>query len=82
VKRISSFGDLAFLKDLFSSVNNRVNGFERVLARRSKEFRLRGGNKAFPHRSGCGPQEMARRVRQMERNAASQARRDAYWGAQ
>jgi hypothetical protein len=32
-----------------------------------------------PHQ---GAQEMARRVRQMERNAASKARRDVFWGAQ
>lgn len=29
-----------------------------------------------------GAQEMARRVRQMQRNAANQARREAYWSKQ
>lgn len=29
-----------------------------------------------------GAQEMARRVRQMQRNAANKARREAYWAVQ
>lgn len=58
---------LAFLKDAFLSVNNRVNGYEHQLARRPKEFRARPTNDVghFPHKSGCGPQESARRRRQM-----------------
>lgn len=74
---------LAAMQEMFSSINTRVNGYEHQLARRSKEFRPgRNYNKTFRHLSGCGPQECARRVRQMERNAANQARRDAYWAAQ
>lgn len=59
--------NLSALRDMFSSVNNRVNGFERVLARRSAEFRIRPSNDVnhFPHKSGCGPRESARRRRQM-----------------
>lgn len=58
---------LAFLKDAFLSVNNRVNGYEHQLARRSKEFRETPTNHVdhFPNKSGCGPQETARRRRQM-----------------
>jgi hypothetical protein len=58
---------MAALRDMFSSVNLRVNGFEHQLARRSKEFRMPSTNAVghFPHKSGCGPQEMARRRRQM-----------------
>lgn len=61
---------LELLKDMFSSVTGRVNGFEHVLKRRSKEFRMPKANKMFAHKSGCGPQECARRLRQMERNGA------------
>jgi hypothetical protein len=58
-----SIGGVALLKDIFSSVTNRVNGFEHQLARRSKEFRLRASrSKYVPHQ---GAQEMARRRRQM-----------------
>lgn len=74
---------LAAMQEMFSSVNTGVNGFEHKLARRSKEFRPgRNYNKTFRHLSGCGPQECARRVRQMERNALSKARREAYWATQ
>lgn len=54
---------LAFLKDVFLSVNNRVNGYEHALARRSKEFRpRRTQSKYMPHQ---GAAECARRRRQM-----------------
>lgn len=57
------------LRDTFLSVNNRVNGFEHHLRHRAKEVRWwkRKTNKVnhFPHRSGCGPQECARRQRQI-----------------
>jgi hypothetical protein len=38
--------------------------------------RMRPMTWSKPHQ---GPQEMARRVRQMERNSAAQVRRAAYW---
>lgn len=58
----------ATLGTVFSS------GAARIIAKRQ-------GRKGWsrPHQ---GAQEMARRVRQMQRNAANQARRAAYWGKQ
>lgn len=61
----------AMLRDVFRSVNNRVNGYEHYLRRQAKHVRWwrRSSNAVnhFEHRSGCGPQESARRRRQIER---------------
>jgi hypothetical protein len=62
--------NFAYLRDLFSTINNRVNGFEHVLARRPKVFRPTAQNfsptinrwTGAPH---AHAQANARRRRQM-----------------
>lgn len=64
----------ATLKDAFSFVNNRTNGFEHVLARRrGRNYFSGGGNTLFSPKQRHGAQERLRRQRQMaRRNGALQ----------
>lgn len=77
--RMSSFGlitragvltGLALLKDMFSSVNNRVNGFERNLGtgRYTRSAADRHSSTDFSGRRH-GQQERMRRVRQLNRRS-------------
>lgn len=62
---LGALSGIALLRDMFSSVNNRVNGFEHVLRRR------KGGRKARYHSvtfwKPNGAQECARRRRHLAR---------------
>lgn len=58
---------VALLRDMFSSVNNRVNGFEHVLRRRKGRRYPNHGTTYFPPAKRNGAQECARRVRQLQR---------------
>ena len=52
------------LRDAAAAVRQKVNGYEHVLARRPKSFRLRSAGRRYRPN---GIQECARRVRQIER---------------
>lgn len=58
---------VALLRDMFSSVNNRVNGFEHALRRRKGRRYPNHGTTYFPPAKRNGARECARRVRQLKR---------------
>lgn len=65
VFRLAGLMGAALLRDMFSSVNNRVNGFEHVLRRRKGKNYPNHGTTTFSKRNGA--QECARRIRQLQR---------------
>lgn len=69
--RLGGLFGAALLRDMFLTPSPFHGGFERVLRRRAKQFRRTPTNRGnfFPHKSGSGPQEMARRRRHMEKRS-------------
>lgn len=70
--RLGNLFGIGLLRDMFVTPSPRLGGYEHVLRRQNPGFCPGSTNSPnhFPERSGAGKQEMARRLKQMARNAS------------